>query len=90
MRLGGRWIKLISLVILILAALPTLLYPLTRDQGAYAYIADLMMQGGVPYRDAWDLKPPAVYFVYWLAFALFGRSEFAVRLLDVLYTLLSA
>jgi len=76
--------------VLVVAALPTLLYPLTRDQGAYAYIADLMMQGGVPYRDAWDLKPPAVYFVYWLAFSLFGRSEFAVRLFDVLYTLLSA
>jgi 4-amino-4-deoxy-L-arabinose transferase-like glycosyltransferase len=89
-----RWVKLLPwmvlLAILVVAALPTLLYPLTRDQGAYAFIADLMMQGGVPYRDAWDLKPPAVYFVYWLAFSLFGRSEFAVRLFDVLYTLLSA
>ena len=75
---------------LVIAAIPTLLYPLTRDQGAYAYIADLMMQGGMPYRDAWDLKPPAIYFVYWLAFLLFGRSEFAVRLFDVLYALLSA
>jgi 4-amino-4-deoxy-L-arabinose transferase-like glycosyltransferase len=82
------WITLLAL--LLLAASPTLLYPLTRDQGAYAYIADLLMQGGVPYRDAWDLKPPGVYFVYWLAFSLFGRSEFAVRLFDVLYTLLSA
>jgi len=90
----ARWVKLllwiVLLAVLAVAALPTLLYPLTRDQGAYAYIADLMMQGGVPYRDAWDLKPPAVYFVYWLAFSLFGRSEFAVRLFDVLYTLLSA
>ncbi len=77
------------LALLAVAALPTLLYPLTRDQGAYAYIADLMMKGGAPYRDALDLKPPAVYLVYGLAFALFGRSEFAVRLFDVLYALVS-
>ncbi len=89
-----NWVRLLlctaPLAVLAVAALPTLLYPLTRDQGAYAYIADLMMKGGVPYRDALDLKPPAVYLVYALAFMLFGRSEFAVRLFDVLYALVSA
>jgi 4-amino-4-deoxy-L-arabinose transferase-like glycosyltransferase len=84
------WITLLLLAVLSLAALPTLLYPLTRDQGAYAYIADLMMRGGVPYRDALDLKPPAIYLTYMLAFSLFGRTEFAVRLFDVLFALLSA
>ncbi len=89
-----NWVRLLlctsPLAVLAVAALPTLLYPLTRDQGAYAYIADLMMKGGVPYRDALDLKPPAVYLVYALAFMLFGRSESAVRLFDVLYALVSA
>jgi 4-amino-4-deoxy-L-arabinose transferase-like glycosyltransferase len=79
-----------ALALLIAAVAPTLCYPLTRDQGAYAYIADLMMQGGVPYHDAWDLKPPGVYWVYQAAFTLFGRSELAVRLFETLYTLLSA
>jgi len=78
------------LAALVVAAVPTLLYPLTRDQGIYAYIADVMMDGGVPYRDVWELKPPGVYFAYQLAFSLFGRSEFAIRLFDVLYTLVSA
>ncbi len=89
-----RWVRpvlwIVLLATLVVAALPTLLYPFTRDQGIYAYIADLMMQGGAPFRDAWELKPPGVYFGYWLGFSLFGRSELAVRLLDVLYTLLSA
>ncbi|RLA96109.1 MAG: hypothetical protein DRG83_17775 [Deltaproteobacteria bacterium] len=88
------WIKplvwAVLLAILIMVALPTLLYPLTRDQGIYAYIADLMMRGGAPYRDAWELKTPGVFFMYWLAFLIFDRSEFAVRLFDVLYALLSA
>ncbi len=90
MKASHFFLGLLLLVILALAALPTLLYPLTRDQGAYAYIADLMMKGGVPYRDAWDLKPPAIYWLYVLAFQLFGRSEFAVRLFDLLFTLVSA
>ncbi len=89
-----RWVKVAFWVALglalVLAALPTLLYPLTRDQGIYAYIADLMLQGGAPFRDAWELKPPAVYFAYSLAFLLFGRSELSVRIFDVLYALLSA
>jgi len=82
------WIA--ALALLIAAAAPTLFYPFTRDQGAYAYIADLMMHGRVPYRDAWDLKPPGVYWVYQAAFGLFGRSELAVRLFEALYTLLGA
>jgi len=77
-------------LMVVAAALPTLLYPLTRDQGIYAYIADLQMHGGAPFRDAWELKPPAVYFAYEAAFLFFGRSEFGVRLFDVLYTLVSA
>ena len=89
-----RWVKVAFWVALglalVLAALPTLLYPLTRDQGIYAYIADLMLHGGAPFRDAWELKPPAAYFTYSLAFLLFGRSELSVRIFDVLYTLLGA
>ncbi len=88
-----RWVKVAFWaalgLALVLAALPTLLYPLTRDQGIYSYIADLMLHGGAPFRDAWELKPPATYFVYSLAFLVFGRSELGVRLFDVLYALLS-
>jgi len=79
-----------ALAALALAALPTLLYPLTRDQGAYAYQAEIMRQGGALFRDVWESKGPGVQMAYWLAFVLFGRSESAVRLFDVLYALLSA
>lgn len=96
-RTGRRlppWAKLILwtilLVALALAALPTLWYPLTRDQGAYAYQAEIMRQGGALFRDVWESKGPGVQMAYWLAFVLFGRSESAVRMFDVLYALLSA
>src|SRR3989304_6048980 len=41
--------------------------PLDRDEGAYAYIGSKLIHGTVPYRDAFDHKPPGVYFFYALA-----------------------
>ncbi|MBI5629356.1 MAG: hypothetical protein HY921_00550 [Elusimicrobia bacterium] len=42
--------------------------PMTCDEGEYAYEARLMMQGGLAYRDAYNQKPPAVFFIYRLAY----------------------
>ncbi len=48
--------------------------PLERDEGEYAYVAQRMLQGEVPYRDAFDQKPPGVFLVYAAAFVAFGES----------------
>ncbi len=69
---------------------PLLTYPLGRDQGVFATVADVIQGGGMPYRDAWDTKPPGIFYVFWLSFRLFGRSEMAPRLLDVFWTLATA
>src|SRR5262245_31300589 len=54
------------LVVLMLVAmrLPSLVQPAGGDQNLYAYLGQRVIDGGVPYRDAWDQKPPAVFFVY--------------------------
>ncbi len=44
--------------------LPLLHLPLERDEGAYATVATLWQHGAVPYRDAWDHKPPLIYLLY--------------------------
>ncbi len=49
-------------VALILA--PALLYPYGRDQAVFAYMGRVIADGGMPYRDAWDLKPPGIYLLY--------------------------
>jgi hypothetical protein len=69
---------------------PIALYPFGRDQGAFAAVADVIGRGGVPYRDAWEIKPPGVYYLFWAVFEVFGRSMFAVRLFDVVWTLAAA
>lgn len=77
-----------SVLILALAAgCAWLLLALTRfelalDQGIYSVVADALLRGDAPYRDAWDFKPPGIYFVYALAKALLGPGMASVRWLE--------
>lgn len=78
-----------ALLVLILAvvtllALPVLTYPLGRDQGEFATIGRGLLEGRVPYRDLWNPKPPAVFYVYAAAMSVFGRSSEALRAIDLL------
>ncbi len=67
-----------------LAALPVLTYPLGRDQGEFATIGRGILDGRVPYVDLWNPKPPAVFYIYALAMAVFGRTTEALRAIDLL------
>jgi hypothetical protein len=55
-----------------------------RDQGIYAVVGEAVTRGSLPYRDAWDFKPPAIFLVYALARALGGSGMVPVRVLEVL------
>ena len=59
-----------------------ILFRYGRDQGIYAMVADTMLKGGAPYRDAWDFKPPGIFLVYAVARLIFGASEHGVRVLE--------
>jgi 4-amino-4-deoxy-L-arabinose transferase-like glycosyltransferase len=61
--------------------LPFLKEPLMRDEGFFASVAQLVLDGGLPYRDAFDNKPPLIFGWYALSFMLFGESVWAPRLL---------
>ncbi|MCS7092571.1 MAG: hypothetical protein NZM26_04435, partial [Patescibacteria group bacterium] len=41
--------------------------PLERDQGAYGYVAQQIVNGQVLYKDVFDHKPPVIYYFYILA-----------------------
>jgi hypothetical protein len=49
---------------LLVLRLPSLVQPMGADQALYAYVGERIRDGGLPYRDAWDQKPPAVHFLY--------------------------
>lgn len=44
-----------------------------EDSGVFFYAAQRLLDGGAPYRDIWDHKPPGVYFVDAVGLAL-GRQ----------------
>jgi hypothetical protein len=76
-----------ALVAVSLAAIAYLLLILLtfrygRDQGIYAVVGDVVLSGGAPYRDAWDFKPPFIYFIYAAARGLFGAGMGSIRLVE--------
>lgn len=83
MKLALRhWPVLVLIAVIVMLALPTLTYPLGRDQGEFATIGRGLLQGRIPYRDLWNPKPPAVFYLYAGAMNLLGQSTTALRALD--------
>ncbi len=86
----GLLLTAILLAVIVLA-LPVLTYPLGRDQGEFATIGRGILDGKTPYTELWNPKPPAVFYIYAGAMALFGRTTEALRALDLLlYPLIGA
>lgn len=79
-----RFVPLILIAVIVGLALPTLAYPLGRDQGEFATIARGMLDGKRPYIDLWNPKPPAIFLVYGAAMGVFGRTAPAIRAIDLL------
>ena len=81
---------LIFLCVLVLG-FTTLFFPRsTPDAGTYTYIGRTILEGGTPYRDAWDVKGPGIFFAYALSTLLFGASHVALRIFDLLWQFFTA
>lgn len=80
-RVAAFW----SLIVLALLALrvPAIVEPAGNDQSLYMYVADQVRHGGVPYVDAWDQKPPAIFFLYAAVRSVWPHQS-AVAVADVL------
>ncbi|WP_437645215.1 glycosyltransferase family 39 protein [Sorangium sp. So ce362] len=81
---GSQAIHAISLGAIAFLLLQILTYGYGRDQGIYAMVARAVLDGGMPYRDAFDFKPPGIFLIYALARALFGPAQWGIRVLEVL------
>jgi len=55
-------------------------FPLERDEGEYAYMGQLMLQGIPPYINAYNMKFPGTYAMYALIMAVFGQSIQGIHL----------
>ena len=81
------WAAVAVVLFALITALPQVpsAIPQGRDSGIYAYISWMAEKGDNLYRDVWaDNKPPALYYVNALAFAIFGVGRWALWFANVL------
>ena len=57
------------------------------DVGVYSYVGSCFADGLIPYRDAWDIKSPGIFFQYGIAILMLGHSDLAVILMDFILAL---
>ncbi len=60
-----------------------------RDYGFYVYIGDQILHGRLPYRDAWESKPPAIFYLNAVGVWLGRGSRWGVWVIELI-TLLAA
>lgn len=70
-------------ILVAFALLGTLAWPLGPDQGILASVGHKMLAGGMPYRDAFDLKGPLSYVPFALSELLLGSSQLGIRSIDL-------
>ena len=80
---AGAFVVGISVVAILFLFSQLLMFGYGRDQGIYAMVADAILRGKMPYRDAWDFKPPGIFLVYALSRAVFGPAQIGIRILEV-------
>lgn len=97
---GGSWAMrratlriglLLLLAVLVISAqyAPSVIHQ-RRDSGIFAYTGRVIVEGGLPYVDAWDNKLPGVFYIDAAAFWLFGVNRWALWIAEVAWVYLAA
>ncbi len=66
--------------------LVSLSWPLGGDQGVFASVGHVIRLGGMPYKDAWEVKGPTAFLPYALIELIVGRTMWGIRVFDLLMT----
>jgi hypothetical protein len=87
---ASQWLSLLGLAALFVALRwNNYAAPLDRDEGEYAYAAQLLVQGIAPYQHAFIQKPPAVFYSYAVSNLLLPHVYWSPRLLADLFVALA-
>ena len=82
-RAGGLLLPAISLLVIVISSyvrIRLINTPLERDEGEFAYTAQLLLRGVPPYVYAYSMKLPGAAMVYAAFLKIFGQSSAAVRI----------
>lgn len=73
-------IVILTVVIVLIVRIRLLNIPLERDEGEFAYIGQLLLQGIPPYLNAYSMKLPGIYAAYAFIMAVFGQTITGIHL----------
>ncbi|MCM8804606.1 MAG: hypothetical protein NC833_05080 [Candidatus Omnitrophica bacterium] len=73
---------------LILPCESPVMYPMFIDSGYYAYTAQRIKEGKILYKEIWEAKFPAIYYIYTFLFTLFPESRWTLYFTDITLTIL--
>ena len=65
-------------------AVTYLSWPFGWDHAAFAWVGDVIVRGGMPYRDAFDVKGPLSFYPSALVQLVAGRNWWGIRAFDLL------
>lgn len=90
---GSSVIYLIGLgvicAIIILIRLNFLTIPFERDEGAYSYYGQLILDGKTPYISFYETKPPGLFYVYAFLQLVFGSTIEGLHLAGIVVCVIS-
>ncbi len=70
----------LTILFVFIARMHLLSFPLERDEGEYAYMGRLILNGHPPYTLAYNMKLPGTYYMYALFMKLFGESTAGIHM----------
>ena len=73
-------VPVVCAVLTVIARVHRLELPFERDEGEYAYIAQMMLRGEAPYSEAYTMKLPGVPIWYAAFFLVFGETVRAAHI----------
>src|SRR5690349_24826135 len=84
-----RWMVLTIVLLTIAIRLPSLVHPQPIDsEGIYSVVANEIVDGGRPYIDAVERKPPLLFWTYAAVFKIAGKYNWkALHIVALLWTL---
>lgn len=80
---------IIVIVICSILLSPVIFYPIATDNAIFLQAGKIIAEGGKPYVDFIDIKPPLVYYYFSFIYLIFGTGETSVRVFDFLMQMLT-
>lgn len=88
MRKKLTYILIFSYFFLIAPCESPVMYPMFIDSGFYAYTAQRIKEGKILYKEIWEAKFPAIYYIYTFLFTFFPESRWTLYFFDLFLTIL--